>query len=121
MQSIGFEILCALTFKVENSVQEHFFKLLKYNLSMNLNILCKLFIIKKFLYLNKGSSQRWWTITIKYCHLKHYVSIILFIYWNGAWAINFSFHLVYLKYAILWYSMSRVKWDQLNIHKIDTI
>ncbi len=41
--------------------------------------------------------------------------------WNGAWAIIFSFHLVCLKYAILWYSISCAKWNQLNIHKSDTI
>ncbi len=47
--------LYGLTFKVENYI---FFRLLKYNLIMNLNILPKLFITKKFLYLNKRLSQK---------------------------------------------------------------
>jgi hypothetical protein len=47
--------LYALTFKVGICITKTFFlKILKYNLTINLNILPKLFITKKFLHLYKG-------------------------------------------------------------------
>jgi hypothetical protein len=76
--------LYALTFEVGKCITTTFF----INLLINLNILPKSFITKKFLYLNKRSSQRWWTMTIKYYHLKHYVFI------------NYSFFLFFLKWSL---------------------
>jgi len=109
--------LYALTFKVGKCITRTFFlkNLSKYNLIINLNILLKLCISKNFLYLNKRSSQRWWTIIIKCHHPKHYISInscFNFFCWNEVWTIIPSFHLIYLKIFISWYSMLHVKWNQ---------
>jgi hypothetical protein len=60
--------------RLENAFQKHFL-FIETKFDYNLNILSKLFITKKFMYLNKRSSQGWWTTIIKYCHLKHYVLI----------------------------------------------
>jgi hypothetical protein len=45
---------------------------------------------------------------------------LMFFYfcWNGILAIISSFHLVCMKFIILWYSMSHAKLNQYHIHNI---